>query len=1105
MPYRTRSTYKKSNDKDAAAASSSKKKIGNTVEAKQGLATDSQKTSKWNDKDSAAASSSKKKKKIGNPCSATDSQKTNKRTLSDVAVRLLFTKKGKTGHGAGAKPGLAFENAEEETEKDRELIDTGREINQQHTASRKRTLSDVAITPLLTKKGKTGHAAGLKQGLAFENADRETEKDRELVDLGQEIIDTDVASVDEDTDLEIDGVKGVVKTPAAQNRVLSQAENLTCDIPSLAAPAAPAAPAVAPNLRGKAWDSLADLTNAGFYEPAPSSIKSPLWYNWRKLSPKHPQYDGRPGQFQCVHILRKSLSLRPGPRDGICGVILRCRKAGKWFSSSNLTKHMLKMHKEITKKKAAQFEDISAAVVAPAPKQSPFGVDKRLNTVPIALMKFIIYSKTNQPLSVCDCPQLQALCEACWSNARLPNSKTLRKFYFFEYRVFRAILQIELNLCKIYYSGMPFSQIMHDGGTLKNKQKYQTMGLKFITPFNVQKICYILHRALCNNKNVSVEEMFSLEGVKEDIYRERMEGSSLSFAPLNISVSFHLQEGGGKAEAVGKAMTKKFREVTNLELKSIARNAISDAAALSVAQFLGRSSDLESDNQSSGIEEMLDPKFAESSAIEEILNPEFAELSATEETLDPGLDPGLPSKESSSEPNKSHISARLCDMHNLSKVIRWAIGSLQKSRNKEPYLPFEEGRKIILKANAVAKHFNYGERRQQLRKLSDAVNCPLHHPHVNVNGTRVMAEVRVLTHVVQKESAINACVASNIPNAIAVSKETFGHMAELEALGFALGKFVYTAQTEKSYTGAYRLVMYIAIRKLLDKNGPGIPMFVRPVTRNPPPQRKPRKYEHLSHIGQKAWNRAESELEFRMRKSNISLDEIISLLGDVRLARDQSMYVAEGVALNIINNDTLINQVAEQWNKFYNASISFLTGATSEADSETSEGDGDTSEAEEAPVTIFGTFAPTNRRQNGDNQISTTPLDILQKNLQDVAEVSNKHFKDLTPMEVVDVDIGPHYSQLIEKASFSEKENVASFVSFLMSRMGDNMAESYNERQIHVCNQIMTADRTCMDDDLLEILAVLRMNRTWLMQRKKEFALILPHLNIGGMEDYTIL
>ena len=66
----------------------------------------------------------------------------------------------------------------------------------------------------------------------------------------------------------------------------------------------------------------------------------------------------------------------------------------------------------------------------------------------------------------------------------LPNSKTLRKFYFFEYQVFRAILQIELNLCKIYYSGMPFGQIMYDGGTLKNKQKYQTVASKHLCFFS---------------------------------------------------------------------------------------------------------------------------------------------------------------------------------------------------------------------------------------------------------------------------------------------------------------------------------------------------------------------------------------------------------------------------------------------------------------------------------------------------------------------------------------------------------------------------------------------------------------------------------------------
>ena len=53
------------------------------------------------------------------------------------------------------------------------------------------------------------------------------------------------------------------------------------------------------------------------------------------------------------------------------------------------------------------------------------------------------------------------------------------------------------------------------------------------------------------------------------------------------------------------------------------------------------------------------------------------------------------------------------------------------------------------------------------------------------------------------------------------------------------------------------------------------------------------------------------------------------------------------------------------------------------------------------------------------------------------------------------------------------------FVALTISRLGINMAESFNERQIHVCNQIMTPERTRMHDDLLESLAVLRINREW--------------------------
>ncbi|HIL95038.1 MAG TPA: hypothetical protein EYG51_03880 [Pseudomonadales bacterium] len=720
----------------------------------------------------------------------------------------------------------------------------------------------------------------------------------------------------------------------------------------------------------------------------------------------------------------------------------------------------------ISKNMAAQITSVAKAVVS-APK-SPFGTaDGRSTTVPIALMNFIIYSKTNQALSVCECPLIRALCQTCWAQAKLPTRTTLRKLCKYEYLVFKAILRIELNLAKIYYAGMPFGQIMHDGGTLKNKQKYQTMGFKFIRPFNLAKICKILLPALKGKTKLSVEEMFALPGVTEDIYRQRTFGSSLDFVPQNISILFHPQGHSGTAEPVAKLMTRMFKKVTNLDILSVARNSISDAAALSVATFLGKS-EAEEDS-------------AEDNSVEE-------------DNLH------SPPSEESQEPKR--ISARLCDMHNLSKVIRWAIGTLEKTKGKRPYLPFGQGKNIVQRANACAKYFNYGMRRQQLHKVSLALNCPLQHPHVNVNGTRVMAEVRVLTHVIQKETAIRA-IASSDSNCkdISVSTDNFVHMAELEALGFALGKYIYAAQTEKSYTGGYRLVMYIAIRKLLNHHGPGIPMFDRPVTKDPPPQRVPTKFSDLSTFGQEAWTRAENELDVRMRKSNISLDEVISMLGDIRLAKDQNMYVAEGKRLNLLDSNDLVDHVTKQWLKFYHASGSFLYGETTsiEAGSESREADVATAE----PISIFGELPQ--QRDTVNIVYPRTPVDVLQRNLQEMVVASSKKYKDLTPMDLLDVDIGPHYSALVDEASFSDKEDVATFVAFLMARVGDNMAESYNERQIHVCNQIMTSDRTSMNDDILEWLAVLRMNRVWILERKSIFQDVLPHLDIGEIDGLSVV
>ncbi|HIL95039.1 MAG TPA: hypothetical protein EYG51_03885 [Pseudomonadales bacterium] len=69
----------------------------------------------------------------------------------------------------------------------------------------------------------------------------------------------------------------------------------------------PPNPAHKPCLRGQPWESLAALEAGGYYDLSPPSIKAKVWCTWRKLSLRHPKYDGHPGQFQCVQAREETV------------------------------------------------------------------------------------------------------------------------------------------------------------------------------------------------------------------------------------------------------------------------------------------------------------------------------------------------------------------------------------------------------------------------------------------------------------------------------------------------------------------------------------------------------------------------------------------------------------------------------------------------------------------------------------------------------------------------------------------------------------------------------------------------------------------------------
>ena len=53
--------------------------------------------------------------------------------------------------------------------------------------------------------------------------------------------------------------------------------------------------------------------------------------------------------------------------------------------------------------------------------------------------------------------------------------------------------------------------------------------------------------------------------------------------------------------------------------------------------------------------------------------------------------------------------------------------------------------------------------------------------------------------------------------------------------------------------------------------------------------------------------------------------------------------------------------------------------------------------------------------------------------------------------------------------------------------------------------QIMTCKRTSMRNDLLEWMAVLRMNYDWIEERRSVFEEILTKLDLGATKGFTVL
>ena len=96
--------------------------------------------------------------------------------------------------------------------------------------------------------------------------------------------------------------------------------------------------------------------------------------------------------------------------------------------------------------------------------------------------------------------------------------------------------------------------------------------------------------------------------------------------------------------------------------------------------------------------------------------------------------------------------------------------------------------------------------------------------------------------------------------------------------------------------------------------------------------------------------------------------------------------------------------------------------------------------------------------------------------------------------DLMELDINEQMKQLSASA-------VGEVVPYAVSIIGANMSETYSERHISVVNQVLTVKRTRLGDEMLEKLAVLRMNRAFMRRMKAAFPTLSLRLSKYHMRN----
>ena len=218
-------------------------------------------------------------------------------------------------------------------------------------------------------------------------------------------------------------------------------------------------------------------------------------------------------------------------------------------------------------------------------------------------------------------------------------------------------------------------------------------------------------------------------------------------------------------------------------------------------------------------------------------------------------------------------------MHNDDKCARYAVGDLQRTRQRQVVEPFDAGVALVNKAQKCATYFAWDHRRAHLRSMNQFIEGGV--PNVvrktNICTTRVAARHKTLRSILLLNRVLKHYARLNPDDSDvkgwAMTAEEWAAVAEMEAVTKVVTDTTTLVQTEKAQMGAMGYVIHCELLKRLRSN-----QFEVLDLDNITEQERPRRTVLVSDFtptGRKCLQRARLEAERRLCGSTaLNVDDV---------------------------------------------------------------------------------------------------------------------------------------------------------------------------------------------------------------------------------------